>query len=68
MLPAGLWDVLKCEQDTHGHGPPDFLAKTDLNLRAGPNFIPSELVRWSSVSNGSPVPSILCSRKFWNKR
>lgn len=45
-------------QAAHGHGPPRRLASTERNLRAGPNFMPSECIRWSSVSSGRPEPSI----------
>lgn len=40
------------------------LARTALSLSAGPSFICSMPVRWSSVRRGRPAPSILCSRKF----
>lgn len=50
--------------DMHGHGPPSFFNKTDLSFNAGPNFIPNEFIKWSSVNNGSPEPSMLWSRKF----
>lgn len=31
--------------DKQVHGPPNNLAKTERNFRAGPNFIPSEFIR-----------------------
>lgn len=52
-------------QSAHGQGPPSRLASIDLSFRAGPSFMPSELVRCSSVSSGNPAPSMLWSRKFW---
>jgi hypothetical protein len=58
-------NLIAAEHDTHGHGPPSFLASTDLSLSAGPSFSPNELVKCSSVSWGRPVPSMDCSRKFW---
>lgn len=53
--------------DTHGHGPPIFFKSTERNFNAGPNFIFNEFIKWSSVSNGSPDPSMHWSRKFCNK-
>lgn len=53
--------------DTHGHGPPSLFKRTDRNFNAGPNFMFSECIKWSSVSKGNPDPSIHCSRKFWNE-
>lgn len=50
--------------DTQGHGPPNRFNKTERNFSAGPNFIFNECIKWSSVSNGKPVPSMHCSRKF----
>lgn len=65
MLPDGLVALIDDnEHDTHGHGPPNLFASTERNFSAGPNFIPNEFIRWSSVSNGNPEPSIRCSRKF----
>lgn len=52
------------EHETHGHGPPNLLANIDFNFSAGPNFNPNKFVRWSSVSNGKPEPSICWSRNF----
>lgn len=54
------------QHDTHGQGPPNFF-KIDRNFNAGPSFMLSECIKWSSVSSGSPEPSIHCSRKFWNE-
>lgn len=71
LLPAGLasffTDALLFVaelHDTHGHGPPSFFNKTERNFSAGPNFIFNECIKWSSVSNGKPDPSMHCSRKF----
>lgn len=50
--------------ETHGHGPPSRFKRTERNFNAGPNFMFSECIKWSSVSNGNPEPSMHCSRKF----
>lgn len=52
-------------QAAHGQGPPSRLASTERSFSAGPSFMPSECIRWSSVSSGRPAPSICWSRKFW---
>uniref|UniRef100_A0A2M3ZTU3 Putative secreted peptide n=1 Tax=Anopheles braziliensis TaxID=58242 RepID=A0A2M3ZTU3_9DIPT len=46
-------------QSVHGQGPPNFLANIERSFSAGPSFMPSEFVRCSSVSSGSPAPSML---------
>lgn len=71
-LPSGLGTgaaddgvgVAWLPHDTHGHGPPNFFSSTERNLSAGPSFMFSECIKWSSVSSGSPAPSMHCSRKF----
>lgn len=42
----------------------------ERNFSAGPSFIPRILIKCSSVSNCSPSPSMLCSRKFceWEEK
>lgn len=44
------------------------LANTAFIFNAGPSFICSIPVKWSSVSSGRPAPSILCSRKFCKEK
>lgn len=51
--------------DIHGHGAPSFFINTERSFSAGPNFIPNEFIKWSSVNSGKPDPSMHCSRKFY---
>lgn len=75
LLPTGLDAVsafiaalvLAALHETHGHGPPSFFNNTERSFSAGPNFMFSWCIKWSSVSKGKPDPSMHCSRKFWKK-
>lgn len=64
-LVLGLeWQCTQCMQTTQL---PNLAARTDLNLRAGPNFMFKVDTRWSSERRGRADPSIRWSLKFWNR-
>lgn len=54
------WQWAQCMQSAQF---PSFWASTARNLSAGPSFMFMVPVRWSSLSSGSAVPSMDCSRK-----
>lgn len=58
-----LWQCVQCKQTLQL---PIFFAKIERNFNAGPNFMFIFVVKCSSVSIGSPEPSILCSRNICN--
>lgn len=68
MLPEGLVALTENVHETHGHGPPNFFVSTERSFNAGPNFMPNEFIKWSSVNKGKPAPSMQCSRKLCNKK
>lgn len=58
FVDAGAATLPLLPHDIHGQGPPSRFSKTERSFSAGPNFIFSECMRWSSVNNGSPEPSM----------
>ena len=60
---TSLWQWTQCKQIGHE---PIFLASSALNFKTAPRRIFIVDNKWSSLSSTRVLPSMPCSRKFWN--